>query len=150
MKPLIVLLVVFFVSSLASLVAVAPPDYYFCGRLAMAVMLIFTSIAHFKFTRGMVMMLPKFVPAKKLVVYITGIIEILAGIALLIASVRHPTAWLVILFFVLLLPANICAAIKRVDLEQATCTGKGVSYLWFRIPLQLFFIAWVYYFGLMH
>jgi uncharacterized membrane protein len=150
MKPLIVLLAVFMVSCLASFVAVKNPDYYLCGRAAMTVMLVFASIAHFKFTRGMVMMMPKFVPYKKPVVYITGIIEILAGTGLLIASVRHPVAWLIILFFALLLPANIYSAQKRVNLEKANYEGKGLNYLWFRVPLQLFFIAWVYYFAVLN
>lgn len=39
----------------------------------MGIMLIFTSIGHFKFTRGMALMLPRFVPAKKAIVYVTGI-----------------------------------------------------------------------------
>jgi hypothetical protein len=46
------------------------------------------------------------------------------------------------------LSANINAAIHKVDYEKATYEGPGISYLWFRIPLQLLFIAWVAYFGL--
>jgi hypothetical protein len=48
MKPLIVLLAVFGVSCLATFIAGHPADYYFCGRLAMGVMLIFAATAHFK------------------------------------------------------------------------------------------------------
>ncbi|PAW93521.1 hypothetical protein CKK33_08455 [Mucilaginibacter sp. MD40] len=150
MKPLIVLIAVFAVSCVASFVAGHPADYYFCGRLAMGIMLIFTSIGHFKFTRGMVLMLPRFVPAKRAIVYVTGIIEILAAVGLLVNKVREPVAWLVIVFFVLLLPANIYASIKKVNIEKPDQCGNGINYLWFRVPLQVFFIAWVYYFGLMH
>lgn len=150
MKPLIVLLAVFGVSCLASFIAGHPADYYFCGRLAMGVMLLFAATAHFKFNTGMVMMMPAFVPYKKAVVYITGYMEILAAIGLLINQVRYPVAWFVIIFLVLLLPANIHAAQNKVDLEKADHCGKGINYLWFRVPLQLFFIAWVYYFGVVH
>jgi uncharacterized membrane protein len=150
MKPLIVLLSVFGVSCLATFIAGHPPDYYFCGRLAMAVMLIFAATAHFKFYKGMVLMLPSFVPLKKMVIYITGYIEILAAIGLLINKVRHPVAWFVILFLVVLLPANIYAAKNKVSLERADYCGYGLNYLWFRVPLQLFFIAWVYYFGVVN
>jgi uncharacterized membrane protein len=55
---------------------------------------------------------------------------------------------LLILLFLIMLPANIEAARKRVDFQKATFDGKGPAYLWFRIPLQCFFIAWVAYFGL--
>ncbi|WP_454801035.1 DoxX family protein [Mucilaginibacter phyllosphaerae] len=150
MKPLIVLLAVFGVSSLATFIAGHPPDYYFCGRLAMGVMLIFAATAHFKFTRGMVLMVPRILPYKKAIVYITGYIEVLAAIGLLIKNVREPVAWFVILFLVLLLPANIYAAQNKVNLEKPEICGNSVKYLWFRIPLQLFFIAWVYYFGVIH
>jgi len=50
-------------------------------------------------------------------------------------------------FFVLILPANIHAAIHHVNLETATNDGNGLNYLWFRIPLQVFYIAWVYFFA---
>jgi hypothetical protein len=44
MKPLVLLLVVFASASLASFIS-GKADYFFCGRLAMAVMLMFTSIS---------------------------------------------------------------------------------------------------------
>jgi uncharacterized membrane protein len=46
--------------------------------LAMAVMLIFAATAHFKFYKGMMLMLPSLCALKK-AVYITGYIEILAA-----------------------------------------------------------------------
>jgi uncharacterized membrane protein len=150
MKPLIVLLAVFGVSTVATFIAGHAPDYYFCGRLAMGVMLLFAATAHFKYNRGMMLMVPTFIPYKKAVVYITGYIEVLAAIGLLVKTVRDPVAWFVIIFFVLLLPANIHSARKKVNLERADNLGSGLRSLWFRIPLQLFFMAWVYYFGVMH
>ena len=145
MKPLIVLIVVFLLALLFTIVE-RDVDYFFSGRLAMAVMLLFTSIGHFKFTEGMSMMMPPFIPSRKLLVYITGFIEIAAAIALLIPSSAKPAGWFLIAFFVVLLPANIYAAIKRVNYEKGTYDGPGPLYLWFRIPLQLFLIGWVYYF----
>jgi len=105
---------------------------------------LFTSIGHFIYTEGMAMMMPDFIPYKTEFIYFTGFIEILAAIGLQIASVRVLTAWLLILFFILLLPANINAAIKHVDYEKGTFEGSGTNYLWFRVPLQLLFIVWVY------
>jgi uncharacterized membrane protein len=150
MKPLIVLLTVFGLSCLATFITAGTPNFYFSGRMAMTIMLVFTSIAHFKFNKGMMLMLPSFIPYKKMIIYLTGVIEILLGIGLILDKVRHPIAWIIILFFVLLLPANIYAAKNKTDLEKANYEGKGLSYLWFRIPLQLFFIGWVYYFGLLN
>jgi uncharacterized membrane protein len=110
----------------------------------MSVMLFFTSIGHFAYTQGMTMMMPGFIPFKTQMVYFTGVIEILAAIGLQIPRLRALTAWLLILFFVLLLPANINAALKHVDFQKGTLEGKGLNYLWFRVPLQILFIVWTY------
>lgn len=90
-------------------------------------------------------MLPDFIPFKIAVVYITGVMEIAAAICLLIPSLSVWTGWALIVFFILLLPGNIKAAIQHIDYEKGTFNGKGPSYLWFRIPLQILFIAWVYF-----
>ncbi len=66
----------------------------------------------------------------------------------MLPDMRQLTAWLIILFFIAILPANIQAAIKHVDFQKGTYEGPGAKYLWFRVPLQVFFIAWVWYFSL--
>lgn len=148
MKPLLVLLIVFGFATVISKIFFHQWNFDFCGNLAMGVMLFFTAIAHFAFNKGMAMMLPPFIPFKKQVVYLTGLIEILAGIGLLIKPYRHMTSVLLIIFFILILPANIYAAIKGVDHEKGNYAGNGLKYLWFRMPLQIFFIEWVWYFGI--
>ena len=64
----------------------------------MSIMLFFTAMAHFAFNKGMAMMLPPFIPFKKVIVYITGLIEILAGVGLLIKPYRHITSVLLVIF----------------------------------------------------
>ena len=118
------------------------------GCIAMAIMLLFTAMGHFIFTKGMVLMVPAFIPYKWAVVFLTGIIEIIAGIGLVIPGIRTITGWLLIGFFVAMVPANINAAMRHIDHEKGNAEGRGLSYLWFRIPLQLFFIAWVYLFAI--
>ncbi|WP_028980554.1 DoxX family protein [Sporocytophaga myxococcoides] len=144
MKPLIVLFAVFVISIAAIKLINGVTDIPLAGRIAMAAMLSFTAIGHFAFTKGMSMMLPDFVPFKTETIYLTGLIEIAAAIGLLIPSLKHITGWLLIVFFLLLLPANIYAAIKHVDYQKGTLEGPGITYLWFRLPLQLLFILWTY------
>ena len=144
MKPLFVLLGAFAISLLATKFFTKTSDLPLSGRVAMSVMLVFTAIGHFAFTKGMAMMIPDFMPYKTEVVYLTGVIEIIAAVGLLIPSSRVWTGWALILFFILLLPGNIKAAIDHVDYQKATLDGSGPTYLWFRIPLQLLFIAWTY------
>lgn len=144
MKPLIVLLSVFMISLLITKIFKNAFDIALSGRVAMSAMLVFTAIGHFAFNKGMTMMLPDFIPFKAQVVYLTGIIEIAAAIGLFIPSLRIVTAWFLIAFFILILPANIHAAIKQIDYQKGTFDGNGLIYLWFRVPLQLLFITWTY------
>jgi len=145
MKPLIVLLSVFAVSLAVN--KIFRGDYHLAlsGKIAMSAMLVFTALAHFAFTKGMVMMLPGFIPYKTEIVYLTGIIEIAAAAGLFINNFKVATAWALIAFFILLLPANIYASIKHIDYQKGTFDGNGLAYLWFRIPLQILFIAWTYF-----
>jgi uncharacterized membrane protein len=144
MMPLIVLLIAFFLSLLILKWIRHQFLYALAGRIAMSVMLLFTAGGHFAFTEGMAMMIPTFLPFKEEMVYFTGVVEIAAAVGLLVPRLSRLTAWLLIAFFTLILPANIFAVLHHVDYQNATFDGQGPGYLWFRIPLQLFFIIWVY------
>ena len=148
MKPLIILLAVFLCALPIIKLVKRKWDPVLAGNIAMTAMLLFTAIGHFIFPKGMTMMLPDFLPFKETIVYLTGVIEIAAAIGLLLPAWRTTTAWLLIVFFILILPANIIAAVRHVNIEKGTLDGPGISYLWFRIPLQLLFIVWVCWFSL--
>jgi uncharacterized membrane protein len=115
------------------------------GRLAMGIMLVFTGATHFIKTQEMVQMMPDFLPYKVFFVYLTGALEIGAAVALLYQRWAKFTSVALIIFFVLILPANIIGALKRVELGGME---NGPAYLFFRVPLQIFLICWVYYFGI--
>lgn len=146
MKPLLILIVTFCVALILSRFLTGGFDYALSGRIAMSVMLLFTALGHFLYPKGMAMMLPGVIPFKEAMVYFTGIIEAGAALGLLIPWSRVKTGWLLIIFFILVLPVNIHAAIKRVDYQKGTYEGSGPAYLWFRVPLQILFIIWIYFF----
>jgi uncharacterized membrane protein len=148
MKVLYVLIATFAISLIASKLIIHDWNIIFSGNQAMMVMLCFTALGHFMFTKGMAMMMPNFIPLKKLLVYFTGILEVVLGIALLFPACRYIAGIMLLIMFVLMLPANINAAMKQIDLEKANYNGSGPAYLWFRIPLQLLFIGWVVYFSI--
>ncbi|MEO6669001.1 MAG: hypothetical protein ABIN36_05970 [Ferruginibacter sp.] len=147
MKPLIVLLSAFAISLIVTKISIGRYEFALSGRIALSVMLMFTAIAHFAFTKGMEMMLPTFIPYKKEVVYLTGIIEFAAATGIHIPAFRAIAALLLIVFFILIVPANIYAAVKHIDYQKANYNGGGPNYLMFRIPLQVFFILWTYIFA---
>ncbi len=144
MKPLIVLLVVFAISLFISKIFCGNFDFALSGRIALSAMLVFSAMGHFAFTNGMSLMLPDFIPFKTEVVYLTGVVEFIFAIGLLFPDYKILTAYLLIIFLILVLPANIYASIKQVDYQKATFDGNGLTYLWFRIPLQFLFIIWTY------
>ncbi|MFD2147854.1 DoxX family protein [Mucilaginibacter antarcticus] len=150
MKPLIVLIVSFAISCLAFYAAQHDPHIILSGRIAMALMLLFTSVAHFAFFKGMLMTVPPFIPFKNFMVYFTGVLEVAAAVGLMFTATHYITGLMLILFFIALIPSNIYTAQNHINLEKADYTGKGLSYLWFRIPLQLFFIGWVVYFAVLN
>ncbi|WP_316635616.1 hypothetical protein [uncultured Flavobacterium sp.] len=147
METLIVLFGTFTIALLVIWFITKRAEISQAGRIAMAAMLVLTATGHFLFTKGMAMMI-SFLPYATAIVYLTGIIELVAAAGLLIPKTKLLTGWLLILFFIVLLPANIYAASHNINLQSADYSGKGISYLWFRIPLQLLFIGWVYFFSI--
>ncbi|MEO8573234.1 MAG: DoxX family membrane protein [Pyrinomonadaceae bacterium] len=116
----------------------------FIGRASMAVMLVVTGIAHFTYTQQMIDIMPDFIPAKREMIYFTGVCELLAVVGLIWNKTARLASIMLIIFFVLILPANIAGSLKEV---QFAGMEYGAMYLLFRIPLQVFFIWWVWYFG---
>ncbi|MDD7885319.1 DoxX family protein [Flavivirga sp. 57AJ16] len=144
MKPLIILIIASAISLFTIKIISEKYDFALSARIGMSVMLLFTALGHFLFTEGMTLMVPELIPFKKETVYFTAIVEILGAIGLHAPLLRPLTSWLLILFFILILPVNIKAAIDHLDYQKATYSGSGLRYLWFRVPLQVLFIVWVY------
>ena len=144
MVPLIVLIVVTGLARVAGLLGVASlRDWAACARVGLAVMFVFTAVAHFNNMRpDMIAMVPPWVPNAALAVTLTGIAEILGAIGLLVPRTRRIAAVALILFMLAVLPANIHAATAGVTLRGAPPTPLVP-----RILLQAFFIAVVWWAG---
>ncbi len=149
MKLLTILFATFILALLGTKIFQGDWNFLFSGNLGMAVFIIFTGLAHFKFQKGMAMMIPDFIPGKLFWVYFTGIIEIAAGIGLMIPSIRELTAYLLLVFYILVFIANIQSSKKKINIFKADYTGPGMGYLYKeRIPMQIILIAWTWYFGI--
>ncbi len=108
-----------------------------CFRYALAVMLLFTGSAHFTSVKEiLVRMAPPWVPEPRLVIFVTGILEILGAIGLLIPGLQRPAGIALGLFFIAVLPANIYAAHAGLLLG-----GQPATPVWIRVPIQMVFIA---------
>ncbi|KUY31838.1 DoxX family protein [Elizabethkingia ursingii] len=149
MKLLSILFSVFIIALLGTKIIQGEWNWIFSGNLGMAVFIIFTGFSHFKFQKGMALMIPDFIPYKMFWVYFTGVLEIAAGIGLMLPQLRELTAILLIVFYVVVFIANINSSKKRINIFKANYTGPGMAYLYKeRIPMQIILIAWTWYFGI--
>ena len=114
MKLLSILFSVFIIALLGTKIIQGEWNWIFSGNLGMAVFIIFTGFSHFKFQKGMALMIPDFIPYKMFWVYFTGVLEIAAGIGLMIPQLREITAILLIVFYTVVFIANINSS-KKTD-----------------------------------
>lgn len=106
-------------------------------RIGLAVMFIFTAASHFSPLRhDMAAMIPPPLTGALWVIYVTGVLELAGALGLLSTRWRTWAAWGLISLLAAMLPANIYAALTGVTLR-----GNPPSALWWRVPLQLFWIA---------
>jgi len=103
---------------------------------------LFFFIGHIVKAQGMVEMLPPWVPFRLALIYATGLLELVIGIALFIPRYQLFAAKLAIVVFVVFFPANIYAALNSIGLGGHQL---GPAYLAIRGPLQLILIAWAYF-----
>lgn len=145
MIPLIILIATFVALYLINRFALRERlTMSFIGRAALASVMLTTGIAHFTSTGPMVAMMPDIFPWKKEIVYLTGVLELLAAGGVLWEKTARITGGMLIVFFVAIIPANISGAMNSV---QFGGMADGPVYLFFRIPLQLLFIVWAWVFA---
>ena len=106
-------------------------------RYALATMLVFTASAHFtKMKSDLVRMMPEWIPQPLALIYFTGLCEIAGAIGLLLPRVRQAAGLALIVFFIVVFPANVKAAQSGVGLG-----GKRPTPLWLRASMQVLFVV---------
>jgi uncharacterized membrane protein len=114
------------------------------GRISLALVFLFTGLGHFMKTAEMTQMLPDWVPNRTLIIQLTGVMELVAALALLPRKTSRLAGIFIIAFLIAVFPANISAAWHRVEFGGH---GAGPLYLALRLPLQLFLIGWAWWFA---
>ena len=112
------------------------------ARVGLSLFFAFAGIGHFVLTEEMVAMMPPYVPFRVELVYLTGVLELFAAIAVWAPYLRKLTGFCLILMLLLFLPVNIYAALNRIPIGGHEA---GPVYLLARVPFQLFVIAWTYF-----
>lgn len=104
----------------------------------MAFFYAYAGVSHFTNPRFFEVIVPPPLPARP-VVHISGIAEILLGLALLIPGLRRLAAWGVMALLVAVYPANIYQA-----LTPSAQMGQPLWVFIVRLPLQFVLLAWAY------
>ena len=104
---------------------------------ALAVTFVFTATAHFnKMKHDLAQMIPSYFPRPLLIVYMTGVLELLGAAGLVLPQFRRVAGICLIALLVGMYVANVNAAQKGVTLR-----GKPPTPLWLRTPMQVVFVA---------
>jgi uncharacterized membrane protein len=85
--------------------------------------------------------MPPYLPWHTFLVYLSGFLEAVLGVLLLVPKFTRLAAWGLIALLVAVFPANIHMALNPQlypDIPRAA--------LWSRLPLQALFIAWAYWY----
>ena len=114
------------------------------GRIGIAAVFAFTALGHFVKRDEMAAMIPPSMPSRSAIVVLSGVLEALLAILLLVPSYSRTAGIAVCVFLVLVTPINVYAALKRVDFGGH---AAGPSYLLVRLPLQAVLLIWTYWFA---
>ena len=92
--------------------------------------------------------MPPHVPWKMPLVYVSGVAEIVLGVAVIVRPTRRWAAWGIIALLVAVFPANIHMAVHRVQPQHAPAMMQGASpmMLWLRLPMQGVLALWAWWY----
>src|SRR5919112_2821966 len=140
MAPLVILVISFILLRGIGLLGVRRlSSWREAGLLAVAIMFFFTGVTHFTDMKyDYAAMLPGFAPMKVSIIYLTGALQILGAIGLLIPRTRRLAGICLALLLVAMFPGNVYAALNDIPFR-----GEAPTPLWLRTPIQLFFIGMV-------
>lgn len=114
------------------------------ARYVLAIFMIAMGVLHFVAESAFVQIVPPFLPAPRLLVWISGVAEIALGIGLIPRRFRRWAGYGLVALYIAVFPANIYMALADVQLQGMPSDFEQPSslMLWLRLPGQLVLIAW--------
>ncbi len=108
-------------------------------RLLLAATYLVGGTLHFLRPRVYESVVPDALPAKRELVYASGVAEILGGAGVLHPRTRTAAGWWLIATLVAIFPANVQMAV-----HSERYRAIPAPLLWLRLPLQAVLIAWAW------
>jgi len=106
----------------------------------LAGLFVVAGIAHFVRPQLFVRIVPPYLPAPLLLVYVSGAFEVLGGLGLLVPGTRVLAGWGLIALLIAVFPANVHMALYPEAFPHIPAWG-----LYARLPLQFVLMGWVYW-----
>lgn len=110
------------------------------SRIVLAVLFVAAGVLHFVVPDAYARIVPPYLPAPLLLVYLSGVAEIAGGVGLLVERTRRAAGVGLVLLLLAVWPANLQMAL---DARAGDSSALAQTLLWARMPLQLAMIAWV-------
>jgi len=107
---------------------------------ALSLAFISAGVNHFTKPDFFVAIMPPYLPAHLELVYLSGVFEILLGIAVLVPAVRSLAGWGLIALLIAIFPANLHMA-----LHPELFPDIAPAALYIRLPIQFILIAWAFW-----
>ena len=108
-------------------------------KIIFALLFVGGGVNHFLKPQFYLRMMPSYIPAHGLMVQLSGVLEVVLGVLLLIPQVSQLAAWGLIALLVAVFPANLHMALNADQFSEMPVIG-----LWIRLPIQGLLIYWAY------
>ena len=103
---------------------------------------------HFVVPHLYVQIVPPVLPRPMLLVYLSGVAEVLLGIGVMVPRTRRVAAWGIVLWLVAVFPANVYMATHDVVVEggPAWVGDPSDAARWGRLPVQAVLVLWAWWY----
>lgn len=103
------------------------------------IIFIIAGIIHFVIPKFYLQIMPPYLPYHLVLVYLSGLAEIVCGTFLIPKKTRRIGAWLTIALLIAIFPANV-----QMSIDSYSIGGLMFYVSVFRLPLQFLMVWWVY------
>lgn len=107
--------------------------------IGLSVLFVAAGLNHFVNLDFYLPMMPVYLPAHRELILLSGALEILGGLAVLIRAWRPMAGWALILIMIGVFPANLHMALNPADFPDVP-----IWFLYVRLPLQGVLIWWAW------
>jgi uncharacterized membrane protein len=111
---------------------------------AMALFYVVAGVNHFVNPDFYVNIMPPYLPWHAELVFLSGVAEVLLGLAVLVPATRILAAWGIIALLIAVFPANLHVALNDVPMLGSEQRAGWLN--WVRLPFQGLLVAWAWWY----